>query len=371
MNSKKSAAPSTLQPQLMNFKLVLPPAIYQRSAVNTVANNQAPAVTPAVAANSHAPAVTPVVAANNQAPAVTPVVAANNQAPAVTPVVAANSRAPGVTPVVAANSHAPGVTPVVAANSHAPDVTPAVAANSQAPGITPAIAANSQARGVTAVAPNSSLTSRAEWRFGWNAIAAIATVVATALAGVAGIYMSKTYDSTVKTYESNVDTAKRTLRAYVGMDSVSLQFPDLSKPNYKPEKLMAGTLERNRIRFVLKNFGSTPARNVVIYASWQPEPFLHQPSADFSFLDLRQRQQEGIELPTSKVVIQKDQQWPTDIAVHDLTPFRQAAHQEKTIYLYGHINYEDVYGEAHETKFCYILQPDWILVPYRRNNSAD
>jgi hypothetical protein len=172
-----------------------------------------------------------------------------------------------------------------------------------------------------------------------------------------------------KTYEVAADTAKKQLRSYVGVDKVSVQFPSLKVQNYNPTNIKAGDVETDFIVFALKNAGSTPALHVKTYASWVCQPFPAALPADFSFPDKSSNFPQGVSLITSDTPLLPQSSLQTSVAVHDIRPFVGAIQKKNALYLYGHVDYEDIYGEKHKTNFCYAYQPYGTLHQFNSYSS--
>lgn len=178
-----------------------------------------------------------------------------------------------------------------------------------------------------------------------------------------------------QTYQSTVDTAKKQLRAYLGLETITLELPSARDPHYEPTPIKAGTIETDFVVLTIKNFGSTPALQVTARANWKSLPFLHQPPLDFTFPDLDQNVPKELDLITSKTVVDPSESWITRVAIHDITPFLKAARKKSSLYIYGHIDYTDIYGKDHHSNFCYVYQPYEPrlpdLIPYSSHNEAD
>lgn len=206
------------------------------------------------------------------------------------------------------------------------------------------------------------------WNMRWTAISSISTAVAAILACVAAHFAAVTYDSTV-------DTSKKTLRAYVGLQEIALKIPSTIKTNYKPLPITAGSVETDFVVLNIKNYGSTPAKDVTVTSSWKTQPFPYQLPQNFEYPDLKGHLPPSLDLIKSKVVIHPGQEWKSKIAVHDVSPFIDASKQKVMLFLYGHVDYSDIYDQKHRTDFCYVYEPgtqgEDPFVPYSVHNQAD
>lgn len=199
------------------------------------------------------------------------------------------------------------------------------------------------------------------WMLRWTAVAALSAIGAVGFAKV--------------TYDSTVDTAKKQLRSYIGVENIQLQLPSSKKANYLPSPMKRGVEVVDVVVLTLKNFGSTPASEVTTKMAWHAEPFLHQPHSKFSFPDPGPQLPADLDFIVSKCVVFPGQPLTSRIAIQDITPFLEAAALKKSLYLYGHVDYQDIYGQTHTTKFCYAYQPNLVagshFLPYSRFNEAD
>lgn len=65
----------------------------------------------------------------------------------------------------------------------------------------------------------------------------------------------------------------------------------------------------------------------------------------------------------------------SDLQIADLTDFRRAvAGEDLALYVYGRVDYVDIYGDSHATRFCYFYDPTRPegkqFVPYEQYNEA-
>lgn len=215
---------------------------------------------------------------------------------------------------------------------------------------------------------NSSNKSEVKSKIDWNQLNAYSSILATLCAVGAGLVA-------LLAYSSSVDSSQKQLRSYVGLERVEFDFQTKDDPNYQPKPFVAGSIENDFVKVTVKNFGSTPAQDVKIWTNWDSFSYPNQPPDNYQFVDIQSKTPSGLDLISSQTVVNSGQTYVSHVAVHDLKPFF-AANQKKTLlYLFGHIDYRDIYGINHQTKFCYSYQPFKkdadAFVPYSRNNEAD
>ena len=150
--------------------------------------------------------------------------------------------------------------------------------------------------------------------------------------------------------------AWRQLRAYVGPDHIDLECPNLTVADYVPVPPSPGQIITDFILISVKNFGATPASEVKTWTNWVAvTPFGGQLPADWPFAD---HQSTSTNLTTiEKRTLFPAQTFVSKIGVHDLTTFRQAVALTSSVYLYGHIDYRDVFGRDQVTEFCFVYNP--------------
>jgi hypothetical protein len=188
------------------------------------------------------------------------------------------------------------------------------------------------------------------WAWGWEAVVAISTVIGTVFA-ITASYVA------YQTFESTVDTAQKQLRAYVGVDDIGIELPSSKVENYQPVKLSLGTHIPDYLILTVKNTGTTPAKKVTTWVNWEPLPFGYQLPEDFDFKDHESTFKGPLGLVKSTYSLFPGQPRETIISIADARSFLEAQSKKKSLYLYGYISYEDIYGREHKTNFCYAYQP--------------
>ncbi|HYL49099.1 MAG TPA: hypothetical protein VET84_07010 [Stellaceae bacterium] len=166
------------------------------------------------------------------------------------------------------------------------------------------------------------------------------------------------------------DTARRQLRAYVGLQRLELELPSLNDPNYKPMKDEPGAVFTDFQVTFIKNFGATPAFNVSIFTNCTAIPFLGKLPDGFNYPIPPDRPSVlGI---TSRQTLYPGQEVVSRVRILDVNNFKQAIAKSKSLYLWGTINYTDIYDRRWSSYFCFVYEPwrpagsRWI--PYEEHN---
>lgn len=102
--------------------------------------------------------------------------------------------------------------------------------------------------------------------------------------------------------------------------------------------------------------------------------YLHRLPDDFAFDDADTVQAGDIRPIFSEVTIFPDQSIKLLVIINDLTPFRSTVSKKASAYVWGHIDYDDIYGKSRVTTFCYRYHPRGItgedFEPYEKHNQA-
>lgn len=199
---------------------------------------------------------------------------------------------------------------------------------------------------------------------------------ALVLATVALAYFTwKLWRATGTLVRDTEASARHQQRAYVGIDSMSLTSLNLHRQQYTPPQTKPGKRMRDKIDVQMKNFGATPANGVDLTASlWTSGAKLPENAKLDEIIDGEIRKRvEGAFCPKHSIF--PGQGAPIDVYAPDLTPFRNAlADKGIDVFVFGRIDYVDIFGEKHSTRFCYYYdttqQPDREFVPFERYNEA-
>lgn len=174
------------------------------------------------------------------------------------------------------------------------------------------------------------------------------------------------------------ETAERQLRAYIGVESVAFEAPDLRLGDYAPQdRNSVGVPCRNFACVTIRNFGQTPALSVQTFiylattgfATRLPIEFLRANDADV--VDAEDTR-ETRDIP----MLQRSQPYKARLAVWDLTDVRRAHLKTATLYIFGRTYYRDAFDRPRRTTFCYVWNPDqdgsaYEFSPYEEYNGED
>lgn len=150
------------------------------------------------------------------------------------------------------------------------------------------------------------------------------------------------------------DNEKRSLRAYIIVTDFGVFCPDCGETVLTPN---ARSDIRNSIRSRIENSGQTPASEVVGITNWWPgdtSGHITDLPQDFAFPD---HVRTGF---VSKSDIGRDKHKDTaeEMDIAAVATFKNAAAGNTALFLYGHVDYCDIFGEAHTTAFCFKYVPN-------------
>ncbi|MGC2414761.1 MAG: hypothetical protein WA459_18955 [Stellaceae bacterium] len=154
------------------------------------------------------------------------------------------------------------------------------------------------------------------------------------------------------------DTEQRELRAYLELTDIEVVCPDCTTVGPVSPTRYPG---RNFIHIRFENAGQTPARAIRFKTNWWVIPSKDAPLPKiFEFPDYSP---SGVVpagatniVSTSELARDKHREGNGPID-HDIARFRAATNATSTIYLYGHLDYCDVFGKPRETGFCFLYVP--------------
>ena len=176
------------------------------------------------------------------------------------------------------------------------------------------------------------------------------------------------------------NTAECQLRAYVGIDKLEFEAPNLDKTDYVPPQPNQGAvIFEDFVLPTIKNYGSTPAYEVFIHVQVvgisskdSRQNFSLNLPNDFDFLD--RVPNEGLEKGRviSRQTLQPAQTAVPKVPFSDVGGLRKAHAKENTLYAFGHIDYTDIFKRRWSNVFCFLYEP-WRpeghrFIPYERNN---
>ena len=150
-------------------------------------------------------------------------------------------------------------------------------------------------------------------------------------------------------------TSNRQLRAYVGTVPV------------------LGSLEPDTIEIKADNQGQTPAYKVVSHLNWQWQPFGKSLPSNFKYPDY------NTDGPSPSVAVIQSKDFKIMTVPFDKNQIARVRNKETSLFLYGHVDYEDVFGGTHSTHFAYEYHPAYdgdkfvghTLVMLPNHNEAD
>jgi hypothetical protein len=164
-------------------------------------------------------------------------------------------------------------------------------------------------------------------------------------------------------------TTRHQLRAYVGIDKIYIESMKVDDTKYEiPDPVAAGYVYRDLVRVRVKNFGSTPTTVLTVVVNWQDmTPLGSYLPSDFPYGDLGK----------DPDVIHRFMLDPGDtetvkIRMEKIGIWREARQKKFSLYVYGHIDYIDVFKFKWRRDFCYAYEP-WAsdgdrFVAYGQNN---
>jgi hypothetical protein len=152
------------------------------------------------------------------------------------------------------------------------------------------------------------------------------------------------------------DTEKRSLRAYIGIDNEKfiLNCAACDDPT-KQTDIARGFTDDNALFMEIKNYGHTPAFDAIGYFNWKDAPYGTELRSDFPYADGSQ-----VGVPGTVFVINPEETSHGGDLLEpgDVDLIRRARSHQITLYLYGHIDYTDVFKCRDALKFCFRYAPD-------------
>lgn len=214
----------------------------------------------------------------------------------------------------------------------------------------------------------------ADRQFYWNVAQAVGTLLATIFTALAALAAAAAVQTSRRTIEHMEDTSKRELRAYVGLEKIDFEI--LSKRNgYVPIAIGAPSiLFKDFISVTIKNFGATPAYDVVVLCGGLSTAFLGRAPVGHNFdRAIHENRAPGNFL--TRMLLSPAQPEVIKCPLYNALPFWQSQQRERSMFVYGRIYYRDAYGNPWSTKFCFVWEP-WHpggarFVPYEEFNGED
>ena len=157
---------------------------------------------------------------------------------------------------------------------------------------------------------------------------------------------------TKKQWEMAADQEQKSLRAYIIISDFGVFCPDCGD---KTLTSASPVTYANSIRSRFENNGLTPATKVAgITNLWPVRGINSKLPSDFAFPD---HEQNGF-VSVSDIGKDKHKEAVEEIGPRELSMFRDAIASKTTLYIYGHIDYCDVFDQPHSTAFCIIYMKD-------------
>jgi hypothetical protein len=151
------------------------------------------------------------------------------------------------------------------------------------------------------------------------------------------------------------DSEIRQLRAYVGLD------------NSVPTRL-----DPDRITTAMNNFGQTPANHTKFFSNWEFLPYGEGLPDKFGFPEKPVCEENKGTLLSSAIVFPKDAVKAQRMhCAGEVDKLMQAERKGLNAFLYGHIEYLDIFGYSRRTNFCFLYNQPGGLVLCDRYNEID
>jgi hypothetical protein len=213
-------------------------------------------------------------------------------------------------------------------------------------------------------------------------LTAVSTIVIALFTVILAVSTWKLFSSTERLVTGADDTARRQLRAYLGVGAEDLAFdtPGENDPKYvpfDPAKPVIGEIFKDFIAVKVRNFGQTPAHDVVVFSYLYVGPPSSRPDAKVFVQDENKDtiSAKDVRPFISRAVLQPQQSEISKSPLNDVGPLKKARDRVESIYVAGRIYYKDIYNRTWRTKFCYAWEP-WHpsgarFVPFEVYNGED
>lgn len=188
-------------------------------------------------------------------------------------------------------------------------------------------------------------------------IIAISTVIIALFTVVLGLFTVSLSVSTRHLVRNAVNTERRQLRSYMGVQKIELIFRNNVKQNVGVERGSVGWIWPDVLLVNYKNFGITPASEVYIHVNWIDLPYGMILPDDFGYIDKNDAIFEGTEPNYSYEIVDGGQGKITTVNIPNANIFKEAKSRKKFVYIYGHIDYTDIYKCRWQRSFCFLYEP--------------
>jgi hypothetical protein len=152
------------------------------------------------------------------------------------------------------------------------------------------------------------------------------------------------------------DSEKRSLRAYIGIENEKFVLNcDACDDPTKQTDFAKGFTDNNALFMEIKNYGHTPAFDATGSFNWKDAPYGNELPPDFTYADGANARTPG----TVFVINPQERSHGGDLLDAGVVDFiKRARNHQITLYLYGHIDYTDVFKCRNVLKFCFRYAPD-------------
>lgn len=212
-------------------------------------------------------------------------------------------------------------------------------------------------------------------QFDWISLVATVLLV-TATIGLA-YFTWRLWRATGKLVKDTEKSAQIQMRAYVGIETIALNDLHLRTKTYQIPNTTRGDGMPHKIDIEMRNFGSTPANRVDFIATiWIKSDPLPQDGELDQILDTEKKRLANDPRGFApRHSIFPEQTAPMHIYMSDLIAFREAlSGQRRNVFVFGRIDYFDVFYAQHTTRFCYYFdktrEPGKEFAAFSRYNES-
>jgi hypothetical protein len=183
-----------------------------------------------------------------------------------------------------------------------------------------------------------------------------------------------------KTVIQSETQSRQELRAYVGVEALAFNCENFSaymRGSYTPKDPAKAGVDCNDFLCVtVRNFGQTPAFDVVVFTNWVIVAADTRPEQGYFDSVVDTPPTTPVRVTLSQFILQREQRHISRIAIWNLQPMLDARDEKAELYIAGRIYYRDAFGRPWRTKFCFSWQPtsegtDFEFVPYQEYNGED
>ena len=167
------------------------------------------------------------------------------------------------------------------------------------------------------------------------------------------------------------------MRAYVGLDSIEFEVPDLNNSSYKLIPSSDGRVFFNNFIYItFHNYGQTPANKTSAFVvSVMEMPFIGNLPENYDYSEkINDATRPFPASFVSSEVVEPGRAATRGINLTEdhLAFLRKANNKEGSLYFYGHIDYTDIFNRKWRHYFCWAYEP-WRtpghqFTPYKEHN---